>query len=181
MISSRLSGLSAFLILFITFLTACQSNSKQLEDSKSYSAEEIKEPMEKVNRYLLKKEEEEINDLIRRYGWKMDVSQTGLRSMVYHKGSGKAVSRGKKVILKHNVKLIDGTMIYDYQTDGLKSFVVGRGGVEAGLEEGILMLHVGDKAKFILPSHLGFGLLGDDNKVPPKATLVYDIEVVTLE
>jgi len=174
-------GFFVLLFFMISIFNSCKSEQKPVNASKSYSAEELKEPMEKVNRYLLRKEEEEINNLIKRYGWKMEVSQTGLRSMIYQRGKGKAVTRGHMVFLKHTVKLIDGTLIYDYQTDGLKSFVVGRGGVESGLEEGILMLHVGDKAKFILPSHLGFGLLGDNNRIPPKATLVYDIEVVTLE
>ena len=57
-------------------------------------------------------------------------------------------------------------------------FTVGKGEVISGLEEGILLLHIGDKAKFIIPSHLAYGLLGDDNEIPTKATLIYDIEVV---
>lgn len=169
------------ILFFLMFLVSCQSGTDSRSTKKSPSEQEIKEPLEKVNRYLLKKEDEEINNLVRRYNWQMDVSKTGLRSMIYHKGNGEAVKRGKLISLRHTVKLIDGTTVYDFRVDGLKQFIVGRGGVEAGLEEGILMLHVGDKAKFILPSHLGFGLLGDNNKIPPRATLVYDIEVVTLE
>ncbi|MGE5317418.1 MAG: FKBP-type peptidyl-prolyl cis-trans isomerase, partial [Chloroflexota bacterium] len=40
---------------------------------------------------------------------------------------------------------------------------------------------VGDHAKFVIPSHLGFGLIGDQNKVPPKSTLIYDIELLDLK
>ena len=39
-------------------------------------------------------------------------------------------------------------------------------------------MKVGDKAKFIIPSHLAFGLLGDENKIPKRATLVYDVELI---
>jgi len=35
-------------------------------------------------------------------------------------------------------------------------FEIGHGGVESGLEEGILLLHKGDRVKFIVPSHLAF-------------------------
>jgi FKBP-type peptidyl-prolyl cis-trans isomerase len=42
-------------------------------------------------------------------------------------------------------------------------------------------MHVGDRAKFIVPSHLAFGLLGDQNKIPQHATLVYDIELVKIK
>ncbi len=168
-------------IICIFLFTACDSAITQKPEQASHSEETLKEPLEKVNRYLLKKENEEINNLVKRYNWNMETSKTGLRSMIYYKGTGEPVKRGRLVSLKHTVKLIDGTLVYDYRTDGLKQFIVGRGGVEAGLEEGILMLKVGDKAKFILPSHLGFGLLGDDDRIPPKATLVYDIEVVTMD
>jgi len=48
------------------------------------------------------------------------------------------------------------------------------------LEEGLLLLHQGDKAKFIIPSHLAYGLLGDQKQIPPGATLVYDVELIQL-
>jgi FKBP-type peptidyl-prolyl cis-trans isomerase FkpA len=38
----------------------------------------------------------------------------------------------------------------------------------------------GQKAIFIMPPHLAHGLLGDKNKVPPRATLVYDVELLNL-
>jgi len=41
-------------------------------------------------------------------------------------------------------------------------------------------MRVGDKAKFIVPSHLGHGLSGDFEKIPPLTTLVIDLELVAL-
>jgi FKBP-type peptidyl-prolyl cis-trans isomerase len=87
---------------------------------------------------------------------------------------------GKIAVLRYSVWLITGDEIYNSDRDGLKEFMIGRGGVESGLGEGILLLRVGDRAKFIIPSHLGFGLLGDQDKVPPKSTLIYDLELVSL-
>jgi FKBP-type peptidyl-prolyl cis-trans isomerase len=60
----------------------------------------------------------------------------------------------------------------------VKEFLIGQSDVEAGLEEGIRLMRTGDRAKLILPSRLAFGLLGDGKKIPPGATLVYDIELV---
>jgi FKBP-type peptidyl-prolyl cis-trans isomerase FkpA len=77
--------------------------------------------------------------------------------------------------------LLNGDLAYSSGQTGPKEFEIGHGGVESGLEEGILLLHVGDHAKFIVPSHLAFGLLGDQNKIPQRATLVYDIELVKLK
>jgi FKBP-type peptidyl-prolyl cis-trans isomerase len=53
--------------------------------------------------------------------------------------------------------------------------------VESGLEEVILFLKKGDRAKIIIPSHLAFGLVGDGNKIPAMATLVYDLELIELK
>jgi FKBP-type peptidyl-prolyl cis-trans isomerase len=41
-----------------------------------------------------------------------------------------------------------------------------------------MLMKEGEKAIFIIPSHLAFGLLGDENKIPKRATLVYDVELV---
>jgi len=42
-------------------------------------------------------------------------------------------------------------------------------------------MRVGDRAKFIIPSHLAFGLIGDQKKIRHKATLVYDLEFVSMK
>ncbi len=49
------------------------------------------------------------------------------------------------------------------------------------MKQGILFLKTGDRVKFILPSHLAFGLAGDGDKIPAKAALVYDIELLELK
>lgn len=172
---------SLFLIWIIaTFCASCTQQSNENNEQITQNQIDTQEPFVKVNRYLVKKEEIEIDDLVRRYGWSMEVSQSGLRSMIYFQGVGQPVVPGKLVTIRYEVKLIDGTLVYSSEKDGLKQFLVGKGGVESGIEEGILLLKVGDRAKFILPSHLAFGLLGDDKMIPPKSTLIYDIEVVDL-
>jgi FKBP-type peptidyl-prolyl cis-trans isomerase len=60
-------------------------------------------------------------------------------------------------------------------------FQIGHGGVETGLEEAILLMKVGDRAKLVIPSHLAHGFFGDDERIPPRATLIYDIKIVNLK
>ncbi|MDE5544049.1 MAG: FKBP-type peptidyl-prolyl cis-trans isomerase, partial [Bacteroidales bacterium] len=48
----------------------------------------------------------------------------------------------------------------------------------AGLSEALMMLKKGNKARFILPSHLAYGFSGNGTDIPPRATLLYDLEVV---
>ena len=57
---------------------------------------------------------------------------------------------------------------------------MGKGGVESGLEMAVLLMKDGQKGKFILPPHLGHGLIGDNDKIPPLAILVFDIELLAV-
>jgi FKBP-type peptidyl-prolyl cis-trans isomerase FkpA len=133
------------------------------------------------NKKMTKNENEEIGDFIARYQWNMIKTSTGLRYLIYHKGTGLAATTGKYATIKYSIRLLNGDLVYSSEQSGPKEFEIGHGGVESGLEEGILLLHVGDRAKIIVPSHLAFGLLGDQGKIPQRATLVYDIELIKLK
>lgn len=135
----------------------------------------------KYNKGVFQLEEMEINDFLRRYGWNVQTTQSGLRFMIYKKGAGAGAESGKLATIRYSVKLLNGTLCYTSEESGPKTFLIGKGGVESGLEEGILLLKVGDRAKFILPSHLAFGLLGDQNKIPQNSSLIYDVELVEIK
>ena len=74
--------------------------------------------------------------------------------------------------------MLDGTVCYESKPDSLGTFVVGHGGVESGLEQGILMMKQGQKAKFIMPPYLAHGLIGDAKRIPARSIIVYDIELL---
>ncbi len=164
--------------ILIFVLLACNSPDEPVNKSGNKN---IEESLVEANKQFVKSEDRQIEDFIARYAWTMTKTGTGLRYMIYQKGSGKPVETGNKVTIKYTVGLLNGEPCYSSAETGNKEFVAGQGGVEAGLEEGILFLKKGDRAKFILPSHLGFGLVGDGNKIPAKATLVYDIEIIDLK
>ncbi len=176
----------AFLqIIFFSFLihflfTSCNQPLVQNQD-KDPDSGNLEESLLYANKQAVKEENEQIDRFITRYKWQMKETGSGLRYDIYFRGNGAKAETGKTAILKYNVRLIDGTEIYSSEKNGNKQFVIGHGGVESGLEEGILLLRVGDRAKFILPSHLAFGLLGDQDKVPPKSTLIYDLELLELK
>lgn len=164
-------------LMLTGILVACkqQTNSVNLPDKST-----LNEDLINVNKRVVGMEDQQIRDYINRQGWKMSETGTGLRFMIYHEGKGPQPRIGQIVSLKYETRLLNGNLIYSSDNLGLKSFKVGSGGVESGLEEAILLLSLGDKAKIILPSHLAFGLLGDQDKIPAKASLVYDIELVEI-
>ncbi|MBR1513907.1 MAG: FKBP-type peptidyl-prolyl cis-trans isomerase [Bacteroidales bacterium] len=134
--------------------------------------------METANRYLLNEEEEDIANYVKRHGLDMVSTGTGLRYQILAQGSDRLVEKGQEVTLEFELYSIAGDLIYSSENEGVKKFVVGNGAVEAGLDEAMTHLHYGDVAKVIVPYHLGYGLHGDDNKVPEYATLVYSIKIL---
>jgi len=169
-----------FLVALQMLAISCQSPGPE-DRQPAVDQSDVKESLIKANRFLIRSEEEDIADFLRRYGWKMERSGTGLRYLIESTKIGQTARYGQRVSLKYKVMLLTGDVIYDSDRLGLKEFTVGRGGVETGLEEGILMLRKGDQAKFVLPSHLAFGLLGDSEKIPPRTPIVYIIEVVDIQ
>lgn len=171
--------LMIYTLLFSFVLSACQNQEKSQE--RKISRKDIEEPLMKANKQALAEEDSQIDNYIARHKWKMTKTGSGLRYAIYKKGTGEKAVPGKIAVIEYSLELISGEEIYSSKQDGFKEFLIGKGGVESGLEEGILLLQVGDHAKFIIPSHLGFGLIGDQEKIPPKSTLIYDIQLLDLK
>lgn len=168
------------LILFFGVIYSCgNNNNKNVVGNNSI---DIKKPLEKANQHLTKIEETEINDYIKRYSWNMNITNSGLRYMIYKKSNTNITPKtGSIVKINYNISLINGVNCYSSDSTGPKIFEIGKGQAETGLEEGVMLLNKGDKAKFIIPSYLAFGLPGDLNKIPKRATLIYDVELLDVK
>lgn len=118
--------------------------------------------------------------LEQRKSWKMNETGSGLRYYIYQKGTGEQAVSGMLAEVKFDISLLDGTKCYKTENGETETFKIDRSEIETGVQEGIKYMHVGDKAKLIIPSHLGHGLSGDFVKIPPLTTLVIDLELVSL-
>ena len=162
------------LLLLISLFACNEKPKKPVEIPKK----EMKQSMETANRYLLNEEEEEIENYVQRHGLEMVRTGTGLRYQIIRQGDGKQIANGDVVSLDYELHSLKGELIYSSDKEGVKTFKVGVGGVESGLNEAMTYLHYGDVAKLIIPFHLAYGLHGDDNRIPEYATLVYTIKVI---
>jgi FKBP-type peptidyl-prolyl cis-trans isomerase FkpA len=169
-----------FLYVLVLVLTLSCGRSSNDRTPQVKEMKDLKEPLINVNKNLTITEDQRIDDFISRYNWKMNSTGTGLRYTIYRHGSGPPAQRGQLARFNYSVVLLNGDTVYTSKESGPKGFVIGQGSVEEGLEEGILLLKKGDRAKLIIPSHLAYGLVGDMRKIPAKATLVYDIELIDL-
>ena len=168
-------GFPASLLL----LSSCMDSPQRVKSTSNIRMTD--EKMILYNQGVLKSEDQEIEDFLSRYGWKMQTTPTGLRYLIYQQGNGVKSRKGLLARMNYELRLLNSQLIYTSDSLGPKEFIIGYGGVESGLEEAVLLLGQGDRAKIIIPSYLAYGLLGDQQKVPPGATLVYDLELIELK
>lgn len=169
-----------FIMLFVSLLMFVSCNT-QPEQSKPVDPAKLKKPLIEANKDLVELEEFDIESYIKRHNWPMTETGSGLRYWIYENGGGEKAELDKVIEFNYKVQLLNGFVCYDSDSLGSRQFLIGRGGVESGLEEAVLYFREGDRAKIILPSHLAFGLVGDDNCIPKKAVVVYDFEVLSIK
>jgi len=111
-----------------------------------------------------------------------DETESGLRYQILQKGDGKKATKGAGVSVHYKGQLLDGT-VFDssYKRKEPIDFNVGLGQVIAGWDEGIQLLQVGDKARFVIPSNLAYGSAGAGGVIPSNATLIFDVELMTVK
>lgn len=107
---------------------------------------------------------------------------SGLRYKIIQKGNGTKAEKGKTVSVHYEGALANG-QVFDssYKRKQPIDFVLGIGQVIPGWEEGIGLLKVGDKARFVIPSHLAYGSTGAGGVIPPNATLIFDVELMNVK
>jgi FKBP-type peptidyl-prolyl cis-trans isomerase len=139
---------------------------------------EEKDMMMRVNKFLVQKDNELINSYATRRGWEMELTESGLFYEIYKQTNGDKVKEGMKISLAYTLSLLDGTLCYSSDKDGQKEFLLGKSHEVSGLEQGLELMREGEKARLILPPHLAYGLLGDENRIPARSIIVYEIELL---
>lgn len=109
-------------------------------------------------------------------------TESGLRYQFIQRGGGKQAAAGKMVSVHYEGSLENGK-VFDSSYPRKKpiEFKLGVGQVIEGWDEGIALLQVGDKARFVIPSHLGYGSRGAGGAIPPNATLIFDVELMEVK
>jgi len=108
-------------------------------------------------------------------------TSSGLRYKIIQKGDGPKAEKGKTVAVHYEGSLESG-QVFDssYSRKQPIEFPLGMGQVIPGWDEGISLLKVGDKARFVIPSELAYGSRGAGGVIPPNATLIFDVELVSV-
>jgi FKBP-type peptidyl-prolyl cis-trans isomerase len=163
--------------LFIGTIMVSSCRNRVQEASPDFSAVKARknETLIKMNNYVARRNQDLIKQFVKRTSLEMSETGSGLWFGIYKEGNGILAKEGNIVNISYVLRLLDGTVVDSATITNPKTFRLGKGGVEPGLEEGMLLLRSGDHARFILPPHLAFGNFGDQKKIPPGAFLFYDL------
>jgi peptidylprolyl isomerase len=110
---------------------------------------------------------------------------SGLHYKTLTPGTGAQPQKGKRVTVHYTGWLNDNGMPgkkFDSSVDrGTPfTFTIGVGQVIAGWDEGVARMHVGEKARLTIPANLGYGARGAGGAIPPHATLIFDVELISI-
>jgi FKBP-type peptidyl-prolyl cis-trans isomerase len=115
----------------------------------------------------------------------VETTASGLQYQILNEGAGSQPKAGQKVTVHYTGWLSNNGQPgakFDSSVDrGMPfAFVVGIGHVIKGWDEGLLLMRVGEKRRLIIPSNLGYGARGAGGVIPPHATLIFDVELLSI-
>lgn len=152
------------------------------EEAKNWNAIEAFRTFEGSREKRIAEQKRMAEEALEKLAAGFDKTESGLRYKMIQKGSGKQAEKGKNVSVHYQGSLENG-QVFDssYKRKQPIDFQLGVGQVISGWDEGIALLKVGDKARFVIPSHLGYGSRGAGGVIPPDATLIFDVELMDVK
>jgi FKBP-type peptidyl-prolyl cis-trans isomerase len=172
--------LKVYLVVSTAFLFSCTQSPPEEQKNNIQSSANLKKQLERVNKIQTYSEASQIEDYLSRYHYPVDTTPTGLRYYIYKKNEGMQPVKNSIVEISYKVMLLDGTVCYSSDSTGNLEFQLNKTDLPVGLQEGLLLMKTGEKAIFIAPSKLGYGLTGDGANIPPNAVLSYNVELLKI-
>lgn len=103
---------------------------------------------------------------------------SGLKYVITKPSNGSKPKAGQEVSMLYRGLLLNGTKFDENQDEANPfKFTVGMRQVIPGWDEGVMLLHEGEEAKFIIPSRLAYGEQGG-GPIPPNSTLIFDVKLL---
>lgn len=149
------------------------------EKQKTWNAVEAFRTFEGAREKRIAEEKQKAEAEMQKLATGFEQTKSGLRYKLIQEGSGKKPSKGQQVSVHYEGSLPTG-QVFDssYKRKEPITFQLGVGQVIPGWDEGIALLKVGDKARFVIPSHLAYGSAGAGGVIPPNATLIFEVELM---
>ena len=168
------------IVLALCSLMACKD--QKATGSVVSSSEEAKEdkdaPYVEGNKNIMRRENDEMQMFITRYGWQMQRTPTGLYVQILEPGNGELFKENDRVAMEYKTFLLSGEQIYSSDSNGVKVFMVNRSEEIDALHEAAQMLKPGAKARLVIPSYLAYGVAGDGDLIQGLQPIVMEVRVL---
>ncbi|PJR04016.1 peptidylprolyl isomerase [Avrilella dinanensis] len=152
------------------------------EEAQKWNAIEAFRTFEGTREKRLEEEKQRSEAELDKISQGFEKTSSGLRYQITEKGNGKKAEKGNTVSVHYRGKLANGQEFdSSFKRNQPLEFVVGIGQVIEGWDEGLQLLQVGDKARLVIPSYLGYGSRGAGGVIPPDATLIFDVELINVK
>lgn len=139
--------------------------------------EKVDNALLKANQVANEKELQQIKGYIQRRKWDMKNKENGVFVQMLEEGKGEVITSSSTAIIDCKIELIDGKKVFDSKIDGQKEVNLKTEQNVVGLVYVLNGIKQGSKLRAVIPSFLAYGLKGDDDRIPKRAALVYEIEV----
>ena len=166
-----------FFILTLLLVCSCSSDGevqKEIDWDKKKSMD--------LNKKLAQKEKMDILMYLENHQ-KLEMNQSGsvlFYQIIKKNEQGLVANPGMEAAVRYKITFLNGDLCYETPKGELSYFKIDHSDIESGVQEGVKKMKKGERAIFIVPSHLAHGITGDQNKIPPATTLVIEIELIDL-
>jgi FKBP-type peptidyl-prolyl cis-trans isomerase FklB len=156
-------SLSQSNLIIQEYITKAQSESE---------SKRLKEQEDKLNKNINTIQQANSNNI---------TLESGLEIEILKKGEGESPKINDQVSVHYTGTLTDGTK-FDSSIDRNEpiKFNVGVGNVIPGWDEALQLMKVGDLWKLTIPSNLAYGETGAGGIIPPNATLIFEVELLSI-
>lgn len=163
------------LVFAMTVVSACHDEKTAYRE---VSDEELREQLMDYNKRKVQNEDSLISAFVEDNNLSFDLSETGMRYKVLDTGGDRPVEKGDAVALTYRIHLLDSTPVYSSDENGPFRFSMEQSDAAPGFHELVKRMNYGDSAVSIWPARLGYGIAGDQDRIPLDAILLVDLRLL---
>jgi FKBP-type peptidyl-prolyl cis-trans isomerase len=173
------NSIKPLIVGFLVLLSACSE--AQTEEPKGQEQKPSQEQLIDKNRELLEQERKRITEFIEANKFEMKQTGSGMYYMFLKDSSYTGDFRfteGDQIKYHYRITLLDGTPIANSKDDGTRVITINKDNTHIGLHEAFMLMTIGDEMLLILPSHLAYGISHNEDDVPPRSTIIYELKPI---
>lgn len=163
-------------VIYVAIRVLEVKNSEQFAEEARKMQQEYEVKLEQIRM----QETEKLKEFITKNNIKEQPRPSGLYFISQSPGSGPQPKKGENVVVHYTGRFIDGQVFDSSEGSEPLKVTVGVGQVIDGFDEALMLMKKGGKARAIIPSSIGYGAAEPGGRIPPYATLVFDIQMIDI-